>query len=384
MPPPTSRPNRDKRKREILTEDVYTDAIGDIIEKRYFPESNFNRSVLKVLEGHRSNDNDDSNNNDNNNNIYDSDNLNEFFKKYTSEDNASFEEIHEKDIESFKRRYHWAYPINEKGVKEGMLMLYNIGDKKLNVNERIEMDKILDGPKSIVDDRQNMPDTWRFRVRNQLNFPPVLEDSEETCRMHDDDNGINKKPFPLLKNGDGPSLSNKNIVKTKVLSKLKESDMIQNNCTRLPNSLLHNFISPMFSPLEQPHTPSIYTSGSDNGSEIGNIINIKKKYDFVEMTPIYMPPTDNNDYDNNNNFSIECQSREALARKLDSNNKSKKISSSSSSIVSGKSSGKMKSIKTKNKTVKMTPAALSLAQRIAASSSSSSKNKNTNNHVFDL
>jgi hypothetical protein len=372
MPPPTSRPNRDKRKREILTEDVYTDAIGDIIERRYFPESNFNRSVLKVLEGQRSNDND----NDNNNNVYDSDNLNEFFKKYTSEDNASFEEIHEKDIESFKKRYHWAYPIDEKGMKEGMLMLYNIGDKKLNVNERKEMDRILDGPKSIGDDRQNMPDTWRFRVRNQLNFPPVLLDSEETCRMHDDDDN-NKKPFPLLKNGDESSLNkNNNIVNTKLLNQLKASDMIQNNCTRLPNSSLHHFLSPMVSPLEPPHTPSIYTSGSDNGSEFGDVINNKKKYDFVEMTPIYMPPKN---YDNENNFSIACESREILARKLDSNFKSKKLSSSSSSVVTGKSSVKMKSVKTKNKTIKMTPAALSLSQRIAAASSSRNK---TTYHAF--
>ena len=49
MPPPTLKPSRDKRKREILTEDVYTDAIGDIIERRYFPESKFNQSVLKIL-----------------------------------------------------------------------------------------------------------------------------------------------------------------------------------------------------------------------------------------------------------------------------------------------------------------------------------------------
>ena len=374
MPPPTSRPNRDKRKREILTEDVYTDAIGDIIERRYFPESNFNRSVLKVLEGQRSNDNDD-----NNNNVYDSDNLNEFFKKYTSEDNESFEEIHEKDIESFKKRYHWAYPIDENGMKEGMLMLYNIGDKKLNVNERKEMDRILDGPKSIGDDRQNMPDTWRFIVRNQLNFPPVLLDSEETCRMHDDDDD-NKKPFPLLKNGDESSLNkNNNIVNTKLLNQLKASDMIQNNCTRLPNSSLHHFLSPMVSPLEPPHTPSIYTSGSDNGSEFGDVINNKKKYDFVEMTPIYMPPKN---YDNENNFSIACESREILARKLDSNYKSKKLSSSSSSsssVVTGKSSVKMKSVKTKNKTIKMTPAALSLSQRIAAASSSRNK---TTYHAF--
>ena len=277
-------------------------------------------------------------------------------------------------MESFKRRYHWAYPINEKGIKERMLMLYNIGDKKLNINERNEMDRILDGPKSIGDDRQNMPDTWRFRVRNQLNFPPVLLDSEETCRMHDDEN--NKKPFPLLKNGDEFN-KNGNSANAKLLNQLKDSDMIQNNCTRLPNSSLHHFLSPMVSPLELPHTPSIYTTGSDNGSELGDVINNKKKYDFVEMTPIYMPPKD---YDNDNNFSIACESREVLARKLDANNKSKKLSSSSSSsIVTSKSSVKMKSVKTKNKTIKMTPAALSLAQRIAAASSS--RNKNTN-HAF--
>ena len=360
---------RDKRKREILSEDDYTSAIGEIIEKRYFPDSNFNRSVLNVLEGqqHKNKHDNDNNNSDT---LKISENLNEFFKKYTSEDNASFEEIHDKDMEDFKKKYHWAYPINEKGVKEGMLMLYNIGDKKISAMERKEMDKLLDGPTEKGDHRQNMPDTWRFRVRNQLNFPPMLLDSEETCRMHDDENSLSKKPFPLLKDVNGTT--NKNTI---IIKELKESDKIQNNCTRLPNNSLHNFLSPLVSPLEPPHTPSIYSS--ENGSEYGE----NNNYEYVDMTPIYMPLTSKN-YNNDSSFSIECASREILARKLDSQNKIKKLPSSSST----KTMTTTKSVKAKtnqNKTIKLTPAALSLAQRISSSSSSSSSSKHMKNHAFD-
>ena len=83
--------------------------------------------------------------------------------------------------------------------------------------------------------------------------------------------------------------------------------------------------------------------------------------------------------DNSNSFSIECGSRESLARKLDSQNKIKKLSktlpSSTSSIASTKS---IKAKTSQNKTIRMTPAALSLAQRISASKMITKKS-----HAFD-
>jgi hypothetical protein len=371
MPPPISSmpPPSKKRQREVLNEDEYTNAIGNIIEKRYFPDSSFNRSILNILEGggnRRTKPSFNDNNDNEKRSTHISENLNEFFQKYTSEDNASFEEIHDNDIEAFKKKYHWAYSSNEEGKKEGMLMLYNIGGKKLNADERKEMDRLLNDDEN-TDNRKNMPETWRFRVRNQLVFPPTLADSEEICRVHESDEGGTIKPFPMLKNHGGGNLPSKMKTKNELTATATVDLQIQNSCTRLPtSSLLSNELR---SPLEPPHTPSIYAE-SDRGSEAGDAD--ANNYGYVEMTPIYVKRPSGapsvvikNSGPIIDNFTMETiPYREALARKLDAQNRSKKLA-----VVSSSSSASKKG--RDRDTVTLTPAALLLAQKCNSSKMSS-------------
>lgn len=112
----------------------------------------------------------------------------EFFARYTSEDNESFKEIFAKDMADRRRKLHWLYESLDhlaitdgrqatSSKKAGMLMLYHIGNKVLTSEERARVDAILDGERVVGDDRPSQIDTWAFRVRNQLMFYPDLKDS---------------------------------------------------------------------------------------------------------------------------------------------------------------------------------------------------------------
>jgi hypothetical protein len=67
-------------------------------------------------------------------------------------------------------------------------MLYYMDNRKITAQERQRFDRLLndkdssDGP---ADSRKNGIESWRFRVRNQLMFPPELGTSEEICRVID-------------------------------------------------------------------------------------------------------------------------------------------------------------------------------------------------------
>jgi hypothetical protein len=112
--------------------------------------------------------------------------VDEFFKYYNSEDNASFEKIHEKDLAERRRKLHWLYETSDAGKNAGMLMWYHSGGKVLSAQEREKIDRMLEYPATLGDDRPNGVDTWRFRVRNQLMFPPELEASRDTCYLPSD------------------------------------------------------------------------------------------------------------------------------------------------------------------------------------------------------
>ena len=92
----------------------------------------------------------------------------QFMQSYTSEDNASFEILHEKDKEDWRKARHWAFECLENGTdggkRAGMLMLYHIGGKVMTAKERQRFDQLVDGQKAIGDDRPNRVDTWKFRV----------------------------------------------------------------------------------------------------------------------------------------------------------------------------------------------------------------------------
>ncbi|ETW02628.1 hypothetical protein, variant [Aphanomyces invadans] len=107
--------------------------------------------------------------------------LNEFIAKHTSEDNAAFEELQEKAINDHKRKYHWAYddPANRGDAK---LHLLNDGTW-ISRERRQLMDKACDTKLTLEDSRPAVPDTWRYRVRNPLHFPPDLDTSRSICKV---------------------------------------------------------------------------------------------------------------------------------------------------------------------------------------------------------
>ena len=171
MLPPAGGPSKRKRKQQVLEEEEYVEALSHIIERDYFPQLAESRAR------------------DEGNSELDGLSVDAFFQKYTSYDNDSFEELQQKSTEDHQRRYPWLYELPDdvdgKHRRSGMMMLYYLGDKVLTADQRDKMDKIMNGPENVGDNRPNGSQPWRFRVRNQLMFPPELAVSEDVCRMRD-------------------------------------------------------------------------------------------------------------------------------------------------------------------------------------------------------
>lgn len=177
MLPPTGLPQKRKRKQEILDEEEYVDALSRIIERDYFPQLAAAKSHAHSAE---------TAGQDISGLTVDS-----FFDKFTSYDNDSFEDLQQKSVEEFRRKHAWLYelPPDEVSGKHrisGMMMLYYLGNEVISAEQREKMDAILNGPEDVGDNRPNGSQPARFRVRNQLMFPPELAVSEDICRMHED------------------------------------------------------------------------------------------------------------------------------------------------------------------------------------------------------
>jgi len=170
MLPPSGLPSKRKRK-EVLEEEEYVEALSHIIERDYFPQ----------LAASRASEREDSR--------LDGLSVDSFFQQYTSYDNDSFEELQMKSVEDHKRQYPWLYELPDDGTgqqrRSGMMMLYYLGDKVLTNEQRHKMEAIMNEPANVGDSRPNGSQPGRFRVRNQLMFPPELAVSEDVCRMRD-------------------------------------------------------------------------------------------------------------------------------------------------------------------------------------------------------
>lgn len=184
-----------KTGRIKLNEEEYTEKLEALIEAQFFPHMNPLRTLHAQV----------MNSNGNIESILKSCNfsgflqisgpeesISSFFRQYISEDNSSFEELQEKSIIQHRRKYHWAYEIEDtdksgsSGKKSGMLALYYMNGRVLTLEERKRFDQILitEGAlNSEFDSRKNGLDYGKFRVRNQLFFPPLLKDSEDTCKI---------------------------------------------------------------------------------------------------------------------------------------------------------------------------------------------------------
>lgn len=346
MPPPSGRPGR-QGDRQALSEEAYVEALERIIERDFFPQLEGRVEGGAALAAEHS--------------------LDGFLAHYTSEDNASFGEVLERDLQERRRRLPWLFEA-EGGRRSGHLNMYHLGGRVLTEEERVRMHLLLDGDEDrrvIGDDRQNAVDPWRFRVQNQLYFPPLLADSEDTCRV----------PPPLLLLSDPRAAS----------SSRPEGSILRHN-TRLPPD---TDTGPP--PLERPHSPSEY-SQADSLDDVPRA----RAYRPVPMTPslepgagaspiltwgevagevtaiaepAYLdrslrrpPPVDSGSGDaqgrgggSEGAFRIAAESRrEAVARSLDSRKAATRRGGGGAARKSGGPS-------------QLTPAALALAERLRAS-----------------
>jgi hypothetical protein len=392
MPPPIARPKfRDivqldperidrKRKVRVLDEEIYQDTMGRIIERDFFPELAWER---KQVDGESGIERD----------MDEHESLDAFLAANTSEDNASFEEIINKDKKERRRRLHWLYEAND-GRREGMLGLYYLGGGVLSAEERERMDQLLETNPRIGDDRQNGADSWRFRVRNQLMFPPELDDSLDTCHPALGDGPAQR---PALPSTGRLLIANKAKSSTITVDSRLQNKTIQHRNTRLIGEPV---LAHPASPLERPHSPSEY-SQADSLDASGFLGTTTRSYRPVAMTPLIEPGvqdsplitwgeaastplvlTSDNDALRFNPllprqplqseerpcppsknvspaFKIkELSSREALARSLDP-------------VTQSKKDGDLLIARRRRtfsrKTVALTPAALSLAARIRSS-----------------
>ena len=304
MPPPQGQPR--KKPRVVLSEEEYIEALGELVERDYFPDNAVMRQQLAWFsEGIGSKKNSMSTPHairltDLRGAQYDDDmksvsssvpilnmTIGEFFARYTSEDNNSFEKIREKDMEDFKKKYHWAYEPLENDKASGYLMLYHMGGKELSGKERNKMDQLLDGPRTIGDDRPGQINTWRFKVRNNLLFPPELENH---CSTADIGKGYHTSSSQSLLLTDGTNVTsalpdNKAIVPAIENGRVgsaprSEKAIIQQNTRFQPLA----GSEPSVSPLEHPHTP---TTVSSETSDFEN--RRSGEYRTVSMTPSPMP-----------------------------------------------------------------------------------------------
>ena len=360
MPPPESvyRPKKQlKRKlhsKTVLEEDSYVDALSQIIERDYFPDTAKLRTHLELLNAHDNNNTAavsaihrqiltehrrststpsrthgqsqtpnprvsiDDGTGDEKSVPIDGLTVDEFLKIYTSEDNESFEILQQRDLEKWRQIRHWAYDSEstEEGDYEkrpGMLMLYHMGGKVLSAQQRGKMDALLELPKSVGDDKPNNLDTWRFRVRNNLMFPPSLLDSEYGSNSINADHSSTSSNQALLCNN--PSTNNNRLEssdssasQTSLVRKpsvtanrwvgtsTRAAKMIQKGNTSLrkaPAMYSHSGITP--SPLEPPHTPSVMSESFSESSSVTYHEGERsekakdKAYRFLSMTPSPMP-----------------------------------------------------------------------------------------------
>ncbi|RLN89231.1 hypothetical protein BBJ28_00002610 [Nothophytophthora sp. Chile5] len=182
----------------VLEEEEYVEALGEIIERDFFPdlpslkrqtavlsswdqpsparEPTANRANALVRNRTRSEDDEKS--------AVESEGvqnmtLSRFVATHTSEDNEAFNELQEKAIEDHQRRYHWAFDDNS-GKGDPKLHLLTDGTW-ISKQQRHLADEAC-APKGPKDDRPSAPETWKFRARNPLLFPPDLATTRDICR----------------------------------------------------------------------------------------------------------------------------------------------------------------------------------------------------------
>ena len=269
MKPPTSMPKYiteavKKPTKVVLDEDTYVKSIENIIERDFFPNIPILKRKLDQL--------DSVDYYSKNCRLYDEStigdeqsetnrNLDNFFDKYTSDDNNSFEIIHEKDKLERYKKYNWAF--ESKYNFNGKDMLHYMNNQILSIEDREKFDLLVDGSIDLINDKPAVPDSWDFKVRNNFMFTP---------------DGIEPKDnIKLLENGTYLHKSTNNTSNKK--------EVIHRN-TNFNNSLENVIGNNLMSPLELPHTPSMM---SDSSWDTASVSKSTRDYGLVPMTPSITP-----------------------------------------------------------------------------------------------
>jgi len=216
--------------------------------------------------------------------------LNDFFSTYTSEDNASFENLLADDTEDRQKRYHWTHPVmikdhegeggkggaasseqSEEKYREGMLMLYYLkeGAAPLTAAERQDVDLVLaSGGEQEPKQRPHGSERYgiltrprNFQVRNAMFFAPEA-----------------------IANDTRSAFEKAGVRRVGSLASSKKEKVASHN-TRLPEVL--GSMRPSAYALEGPHSPSIY-SGSMSRSRSSSYED-GEKYPILDMSPPLTP-----------------------------------------------------------------------------------------------
>lgn len=155
MLPPAPRPPK-RLKKTVLEEDEYLEQLGRIITRDYYPDVSRGTSLSMGLD--------------------------EFASRYTSEDNASFEALAEKESREHARRYWWSYgadcPAGIAAPDPSAPGLYVLRDgSRLSAERRRLADAAADAGRT--DDHAAGLDFATFEPRTALFFPPKAVDSGE-------------------------------------------------------------------------------------------------------------------------------------------------------------------------------------------------------------
>lgn len=431
MPPPVGLPNYltnsklgNTKKKRVLDEDTYIAGMESIIERDFFPSLHY---VKKYEEMYNDDDSTSIRSSSDSHVTIEQLNvetigdkvkrtkLNDYFRKYTSEDNQSFSQLLQKDERNRQLQYHWAYDINPgndetlsledaKKKKENM-MLYITDEKVLTLKERQEFDDIMNnsGIKVVGDDRPVAPETWPVQVRNPLMFPP-----EPLSNKYDPYITTHKSERLLLTDG---SARKSNVDKKEVV--YSNTNFQDNSIQKLIEDQL-NTRRERLQRLQR--TPSYSDSSWETDSIFhqsdDGLFHDRKEYSFVPMTPVITPGVDMSPIitwgelaskpipltpiipsaaetievklEGDSKFIIsDLSNREKLARKLQTKaSKSAKspyikstqgsalrsIPATPLSSISKMSKSSMGTISSMSRQRKLTPAGQALAQRLSQSS----------------
>ncbi|KAG7396458.1 E3 ubiquitin-protein ligase arih2 [Phytophthora boehmeriae] len=134
--------------------------------------------------------------------------LNAFVATHTSEDNESFNELQKKTVKEHQRRYHWAFDDDK---EKGDPKLHLLTDGTWISKERRQIADDACAPKGLKDSRPVVPESWRYRARNPLLFPPELEATRDICRVEARGNQLLLENGPKSRLGRPPKAKKKTV-----------------------------------------------------------------------------------------------------------------------------------------------------------------------------